>query len=159
MFICEPECLSACMVYAPCAFLMLVEVRRGVLFPGTGVMWVLGIDPGSSVGAPSSINHRAISPALWPYFFVAETFSTWGSLMWLGWRANELQGSICLCGTGTGVPGRLFQVFNVGAGDANLGPVACAANISLTEPSSWSYFQDPKRCSHVGYLVLRVASK
>lgn len=75
--------------------------------------WALGIDPGSSAGAPSSINHRAISPALWPYFFfVVETFSTWGSLMWLVWLVKELQGSICLCGTGAGVPGRLFQVFN-----------------------------------------------
>lgn len=41
-----------------------------------------------TAGAPSSINHWAISPALWPYFFfVAKTFSTWGPLIWLGWWA------------------------------------------------------------------------
>lgn len=48
MFICEPECLSACMVYVSCVFLVSVEVRRGVLFSGTGVTggyWELILGP------------------------------------------------------------------------------------------------------------------
>lgn len=88
------------MVYAPCAFLVPVEVRRGVLFPGTGVTgsyWELILGPLQEHPAVSNTG-PSLQPSD-PIFFVAETFSTWGSLIWLGWRANELQGSICLCGT------------------------------------------------------------
>lgn len=116
MFICEPERLPACMVYALCAFLVPVEVRGGVLFPGTGVTggyWelILGLlqeHPAVSTTGPSL---QPFDPIF--FFFVAETFFTWSSLVWLDWWANELQGSICLCRTGAGVPCRFFQVFNV----------------------------------------------
>lgn len=124
-------------------------------------MWVLGIDSGSLQ------EHPAVSttgPSLQPsdpifFFFCGRNFFYLGSTDLARLVGHELQGSVCLCSPGVGVPGKFFQVFNVGTGDANSGPVACAADISLTESSSRSYFQDLKRCSHVGYLVLSMASK
>lgn len=59
-----------------------------------------------TAGAPSSINHWAISPALWPYFFF---FFCGRNLFYLGSTdlarlvGHELQGSVCLCSPGVGV--------------------------------------------------------
>lgn len=49
--------------------------QKGCSFPWNwSYRFVLGIDPGSSAGAPSSIKHWAISPALWPYFLCGRNF-------------------------------------------------------------------------------------